>query len=121
MHNSIRQASLSLPEVTLWHHTCTSRIYDCQLSGNRSRKNLLQGKSWDTDDLNLPHRYLLKQEDKQQSTIRIATADPLAVYITATEELMDGFIDNIIPITVDDEHWIDYAKSAALLVICTLF
>ena len=34
---------------------------------------------------------------------------------------MDGFIDDIITITVDDKHWIDYAKSAALLVIHTLF
>ena len=34
---------------------------------------------------------------------------------------MDGFIDDIITITVDDEHWIDRAKSAALLVIHTLF
>ena len=34
---------------------------------------------------------------------------------------MDGFIDDIINITVDDKHWIDCAKSAALLVIHTLF
>ena len=34
---------------------------------------------------------------------------------------MDGFIDDIITITVDDGHWIDRAKSAALLVIYTLF
>ena len=34
---------------------------------------------------------------------------------------MDGFIDDTITITVDDEHWIDRAKSAALLVIHTLF
>ena len=34
---------------------------------------------------------------------------------------MDGFIDDIITITVDDEHWIDCTKSAALLVIYTLF
>ena len=48
-------------------------------------------------------------------------ADPLAVDITATDASMDGFIDNIITITVDDKHWIDRAKSAALLVICPLF
>ena len=41
--------------------------------------------------------------------------------ITDTEESMDGFIDKIITTTVDDEHWIDHAKSAALLVIHTLF
>ena len=34
---------------------------------------------------------------------------------------MGGFIDNIITITVDDKHWIYSAKSAALLVIHTLF
>ena len=48
-------------------------------------------------------------------------ADPLALEITTTEESMDGFIDNIITIMVDGEHWIDRAKSAALLVIHTLF
>ena len=41
--------------------------------------------------------------------------------ITSTEASMDGFINDIITITVDDEHWIDHAKSAALLVIYTLF
>ena len=34
---------------------------------------------------------------------------------------MDGFIDNIITITVNDKHCIDCSKSAALLVIHTLF
>ena len=37
--------------------------------------------------------------------------------ITANEASMDGFIDDIITIMVDGEHWIDRAKSAALLVI----
>ena len=30
MHYNSRRASLSLTEVTLWHHTSTSRIYYCQ-------------------------------------------------------------------------------------------
>ena len=34
---------------------------------------------------------------------------------------MDVFIEDIITITVDDKHWIDCAKSAALLEIHTLF
>ena len=34
---------------------------------------------------------------------------------------MDGFIDDTITITFDDNHWIYRAKSAALLVINTLF
>ena len=60
-------------------------------------------------------------EEKQQSPCHLAKADPLAVDITATEASMEGFIDDIITITVDDDHWIDRAKSAALLVIHTLF
>ena len=34
---------------------------------------------------------------------------------------MDGFINDIITIPVDDKQWIDRAKSAALLVIHTIF
>ena len=34
---------------------------------------------------------------------------------------MYGFIDDIVTIAVDDEHWIYRAKSATLLVIHTLF
>ena len=34
---------------------------------------------------------------------------------------MDGIIDDIINITVDVDHWIDRAKSAALLVIHKIF
>ena len=30
MHCNSRQASFSLFEVTLWHHTCTSGVYDYQ-------------------------------------------------------------------------------------------
>ena len=33
---------------------------------------------------------------------------------------MDGFIRDIITITVDDKHWIERAKSADILVIHTL-
>ena len=41
--------------------------------------------------------------------------------ITATEASMDIFIYKIITITVDNKHWVDRAKIAALLVIHTLF
>ena len=64
--------------------------------------DLLRDESWDTDYLNSPHRSLLPQEEKQQSAIHIATADPLSVDITATEASMDGFIDDIITTMVDD-------------------
>ena len=83
--------------------------------------NLLQDQSWDTNDLNSPHRSLLPTEEKQQSASHLEKADPLAVDITATEASMDGFIDDIITITVDDNHFIDRAKRASLLVIHTLF
>ena len=79
--------------------------------------DLLQDKSWDTNDLNSPHRSLIPTEEKQQSESHLEKADPLAVDITATEASMDGFIDDIITLTFDDDHWIDRAKSAALLVI----
>ena len=82
---------------------------------------LLRDESSCIDDLNLPHQYLLPPEEKQHSTIHLETADPLAADITATGVLMVGFIDNIITITVDDKHWIDCAKVAALLVIYKLF
>ena len=83
--------------------------------------DLIQDESWDTHDLNSSHQYLLPQEDKHQSASHLATSDPLAVDITSTEASMDGFIDNITTITVDNKQWIDRAKSAAILVIHTLF
>ena len=46
--------------------------------------DLLQNQSWDTDDLNLPHRSLLPPEEKQQSASHLAKEDPLAVEIIAT-------------------------------------
>ena len=83
--------------------------------------DLLQDQSWDTDDLNSPHISLLLPEEKQKSASHLSKAYPSAVQIMATEVSMDGFIDDIITITVNDDHWIDCAKSAALLVIHTLF
>ena len=46
--------------------------------------------------------------------------DPLELDITSIEASMDVFIGDIITINVYDEHWIERAKSAALLVIHTL-
>ena len=43
------------------------------------------------------------------------------MYITSTEESIDGFVDDIITISVDCKHWIDRTKIAALLVIHRLF
>ena len=44
MNSNIIWSRISLPAVTLWHHTCTIRIYDYQWSGNRPRKYLLREK-----------------------------------------------------------------------------
>ena len=81
---------------------------------------LLRDESWDRDDLKSTHLSLLPHKEKQQSARNIAMSDLLAVDVTSTEESMDGFIDETITITFDDEHWIDRAKSAALLVTHTL-
>ena len=48
-------------------------------------KNIPQDQSWDTNDLNSPHRYLLPPEEEQQSPSHLEKADPLAVEIIATE------------------------------------
>ena len=47
--------------------------------------NLLRDESYDTDDLNSSHQYLLPQEEKQQSSSHLETSYPLSVDITATE------------------------------------
>ena len=83
--------------------------------------DLLGDESWDTDDLNFPHLSLLPQEEKQQSASHISTTEPLEVEITATEASIYGLINDIITIMVDGKHWIDRSKSAAILVIQTLF
>ena len=44
MHSNSRRASISLPAITLWNHTCNRRIYDCQWSGNRPRKRSTPGR-----------------------------------------------------------------------------
>ena len=90
-------------------------------AANDLGNNLLGDESWDTDDLNSPHQSLLSKEEKQKPASHIATAYPLAVDITSTKASMDGLINDIITITVDDKHWTARANTAALLVIHTLF
>ena len=63
--------------------------------------DILRDESWDTDDLNSSHLFLLPQEYKHQPASHLEAADPLAVDITATEASMDGLIDDIIIITVN--------------------
>ena len=84
-------------------------------------KYLPRDEYWDIDKLNSPHQSLLPQEEKQHSASHLTKAVALAVDITNTEASMGGFIEYIITIAVDNEHWIYRAKSAALLVIYILF
>ena len=84
-------------------------------------KYLLRYESWDTTCLNSPHSNLPPEEGKTQSEDHLEKADSLAVNINSKETSMDGFIDDIIIITVHDKYWIEHAKRAALLVIRTLF
>ena len=51
----------------------------------------------------MPHLFLLPQEEKQQSVSHIETVDRLALEITATEASMNGFIDDIITIMVNEK------------------
>ena len=97
-----RQARLYLHVVTLWRHTRTRRIYECQRSGSRPRKKYTQVKYWYTENLNLPHRSSLPKKDKQQSYNHLTKAYPLVLDITAAEASMDGIIDDIITITGDN-------------------
>ena len=52
--------------------------------------NLLRIESWDTYDLKSPHQSFLPEDEKQKSARHLATTDPLAVDITATDASMDG-------------------------------
>ena len=81
--------------------------------------NLPRYESWDTIDINSPHRNLLPEDDKQQSADHLAKADSLEVNIDAKEASMDGFINDIITITVDNNYGIECAKRTALFFIHT--
>ena len=41
--------------------------------------------------------------------------------IEAKEESMGGFIDDIIPITIENPWWVERAKNAYLFIIHTIF
>ena len=47
--------------------------------------NILQDQSWDTNNLNPPHRSLFPPEEKHQSARNLSKSDPLAVDITVTK------------------------------------
>ena len=45
----------------------------------------------------------------------------MKVKIEAKEASMDGFVDDIITINIDNPYWVERAKNLALLVIHTMF
>ena len=82
---------------------------------------LLADASWDATNVQSPHRHLLPRYYYLPTSELLVKADQLAVNIEAKEALMDGFIDYIITITIDNPFWMDHAKNVALLVIHTIF
>ena len=77
--------------------------------------------SWDTTNLQSPHQNLLPTEDYLPAYDLLVKAYQLVVNIEAKEASIDGFIDEIITITIDDPHWVERAKNADLLIIHTIF
>ena len=83
--------------------------------------DILVETSWYATNLQLPRRHLLPREDYLTASDPLFKADQLSVNIKAKEASMDGFIDDIITITIDDPCWVERAKNAALLIIQTIF
>ena len=72
-------------------------------------------------NLQSPHRHLLPREDYLSDSDPLVKVDQLSVNIEAKEASMNGLIDDIITITIDDPCWVEYAKNADLLIIHTIF
>ena len=68
--------------------------------------DLLTDASWYSMNLQSPHRHLLPRQDYLPPSDPLVKADQLAVNIEAKEALMDGLIDEIITITIDDPCWV---------------
>ena len=83
--------------------------------------DLLREKLWYIENISSIHRTLLPKENKQQSSNHLVKTDTLVVDTAATQSSTDRFVNDIITIANDEGHWIERAKSAALLVIHTLF
>ena len=84
-------------------------------------KDLLADTSWDTTNLHSPHRHLLPRKDYLLTSDPLLKADFLTVNIEAKDSSIDGFIDDILTITIDDQWCVERAKNAALLIIHTIF
>ena len=83
--------------------------------------DLLADTPWDATNLQSPHRHLIPREYYLPASDLLVKADQLAVDIKAKEASMDGFIYEIITITIDDPHWVERNKNTVLLIIHTIF
>ena len=83
--------------------------------------DFLGGKSSDATKIQSPHRQLIKKEEYHPGQDLLVQADQMAVDIEANEDSIDGLIDDIITIDIDDPNWTERTKNAALLVIHTIF
>ena len=82
--------------------------------------DLLTDMSWDAKNIQSPHRHLLPREDYLPESETLVKADQLAMNIKSIEAPMDGYIDEIITITIDNPFWVECAKTTAFLVIHTI-
>ena len=83
--------------------------------------DLIVDASWEETKLQSPHRHLLPIKDYIPASDLLFKSDQLKVNTEDKEASMDGFIDEIITITIDDPCWVERSKKSALLVIHTIF
>ena len=83
--------------------------------------DLLKDISWETTDLKSTHRHLIPREDYLPPSDPPVQEYKLAVDVEARKKPMDGLINYITPLNIDDSTWVERSKTAALLVIHTIF
>ena len=83
--------------------------------------DLLGDKYCDAIQLQSPHRQLIKEEEYQPLQDPLVQVYQLEVDTKAKEDSMDGFIDDIITITIDYSNLVERTKNSALLVIHIIF
>ena len=121
MHCNYRKTLLSLPESTLWHHTCTIIIYHHQWVSNQSWGWCPCRHAMGSYETTVTSWNFLPREDYLPASEPLVKADQLVLYFKPKDASMDGFIDGIITITTEDPCWLERIKNVALLVIHTIF
>ena len=102
--------------------TLTSAVYTTISEAEIDfENNLLTDTSWDATNLQSLHQQLIPREDYLPASDPLVKAYHIAVDIKAKEVSMDGFIYEIITITIDDPRWVESANNAALFIVHTIF